>query len=355
MKKLTSPIKLSVSLAALLLSQASFAAGTDAGTIVQNTATISYFVSGQEQAAITSETAEFVVDRKVDLSVSVNGTANVPATPSSSSSLPANKLTYTLSNDGNSEQVFKITASHLGSDQFDAGTGTTQAPHVPQACQYTMDGGTTNHLFTASPAPTVTLAEDATATINVTCSMPNRPDVSDGDLSTIEVLATAVDGTGPTAATMAESTVADRVDQIDVVLADSAGTGDALRDAKHSARQTYEINVPMLTVVKTSTVVSDPSNGTNSPKRIPGAIVQYKITVENASTSTDATGVVITDDLTLAMSKGVVLDQSSISTSSGAATYDSGTKKITATGMTVPKAVGGTNGSVALTFNVVIQ
>ena len=352
MKQFTSPIKLSVSLAALLFSQASFAAGTDAGTIVQNTATISYFVSGQEQAAITSETAEFVVDRKVDLSVSVNGTSNVPATPSSSSSLAANKLTYTLSNDGNSSQIFKITASHLGSDQFDAGTGTTQGPHVPQPCQYTMDGGTTNHLFTASPAPTVTLAEDATATINVTCSMPNRPDVSDGDLSTIEVLATAVDAAG---ATMAESTVEDRVDQIDVVLADIAGTGDALRDAKHSARQTYEINVPMLTVVKTSTVISDPSNGTDKPKRIPGAIVQYKITVENASTSTDATGVVITDDLTLAMSKGVTFIANTISTTSGAGAFDSGTNKVTATGMTVPKATAAGNGSASITFNVVIN
>ena len=44
MKNLYTPIKLSISLAALLLSQASFAAGTDAGVDVTNTATISYTV-----------------------------------------------------------------------------------------------------------------------------------------------------------------------------------------------------------------------------------------------------------------------------------------------------------------------
>jgi uncharacterized repeat protein (TIGR01451 family) len=41
-----------------------------------------------------------------------------------------------------------------------------------------------------------------------------------------------------------------------------------------------------LTVSKTSAVYSDPFNGTDSPKAIPGAVVTYTITVTNPAGST---------------------------------------------------------------------
>ncbi|MDG6347909.1 hypothetical protein QAA18_04020 [Luteimonas sp. 8-5] len=51
-----------------------------------------------------------------------------------------------------------------------------------------------------------------------------------------------------------------------------------------------------LTVVKLSTVVSDPVNGTTNPKAIPGAIVEYQIIVTNpAANATDADSVFVTD------------------------------------------------------------
>lgn len=62
---------------------------------------------------------------------------------------------------------------------------------------------------------------------------------------------------------------------------------------QHGYNQTIDLNKdivyapfkPALTVTKTSTVISDPENGTNNPKRIPGAILKYTITVENANGS----------------------------------------------------------------------
>ncbi len=42
---------------------------------------------------------------------------------------------------------------------------------------------------------------------------------------------------------------------------------------------------PSLTVTKTSTVISDPENGTTNPKRIPGAVLKYSISVANANGS----------------------------------------------------------------------
>ncbi len=54
----------------------------------------------------------------------------------------------------------------------------------------------------------------------------------------------------------------------------------------------------LLTVIKYSTVISDPQNGTTNPKMIPGAEVRYFITVTNTgSTVVDANSIVITDPL----------------------------------------------------------
>ncbi len=52
-----------------------------------------------------------------------------------------------------------------------------------------------------------------------------------------------------------------------------------------------------LTVSKISSVISDPTNGTTNPKAIPGAIVEYLITIANNGTDpTDPDSVVVWDD-----------------------------------------------------------
>lgn len=359
MKNILNPLKLSVSLAALLLSQASFAGGTTAGTVVVNTATISYSVGGAAQSDISSEVADFTVDRKVDLTVTGNSAAHIIVAPSSSRVVSGNALTYVLSNDGNDAQDFKISATHLTTDNYDAGTGTTTAPLAPEACQFSITpsgAGTPSGPHAITATPTVTLAKDETAAIVVSCSMPNRPDVDDGHLSTIDILATAVDSAG---ATMAESTGADQEDAIDVVLADGVRAGSttdaSARNAMHSDTQTYEIDVPMLTVVKTSKVLEDPLNGTTNPKRIPGAIVEYTITIENSSDSL-ATGLKVTDVLTAVQDGEVAFNTGSIVNASGAAgTYNATTFTVEATNITVPVATSSTVPGVSVvTFTVTI-
>ena len=53
---------------------------------------------------------------------------------------------------------------------------------------------------------------------------------------------------------------------------------------------------PSLTLKKTSTVISDPINLTNNPKRIPNAIIRYTITATNTNTIY-AENIIINDDL----------------------------------------------------------
>lgn len=53
---------------------------------------------------------------------------------------------------------------------------------------------------------------------------------------------------------------------------------------------------PSLTVAKTSSVVSDPVNGTSQPKRVPGSVLRYTVTVTNAGSGpVDANTLAISD------------------------------------------------------------
>ncbi|WP_296721060.1 CshA/CshB family fibrillar adhesin-related protein [Erythrobacter sp.] len=58
------------------------------------------------------------------------------------------------------------------------------------------------------------------------------------------------------------------------------------------------ITTAVLEVDKTSVVISDPVNGTTNPKAIPGAIVEYSITIRNVGRrSVDSSSIVIIDDM----------------------------------------------------------
>jgi hypothetical protein len=60
-----------------------------------------------------------------------------------------------------------------------------------------------------------------------------------------------------------------------------------------------------LTIVKSSTVLSDPINGATNPKMLPGAIVRYTLTVANSGTSTvDNNSIFILDTLPSQISVG---------------------------------------------------
>lgn len=61
-----------------------------------------------------------------------------------------------------------------------------------------------------------------------------------------------------------------------------------------AATAVLTVNNPLL-VVKSSSVISDPYNGSINPKRIPGAIIQYTVIVSNAGGAYPATDVVISD------------------------------------------------------------
>jgi uncharacterized repeat protein (TIGR01451 family) len=66
----------------------------------------------------------------------------------------------------------------------------------------------------------------------------------------------------------------------------------------HTANAAFQVGVPNLLVMKSVTVISDPVEGTTKPKSLPGAVMQYQITVSNNGAGpADNNSLTITDPL----------------------------------------------------------
>ena len=75
---------------------------------------------------------------------------------------------------------------------------------------------------------------------------------------------------------------------------DSASIEDDVTDNVASA--STAVVAPALRATKLSEILSDPYNGASQPKRIPGALVRYAVTVTNSGSGTvDNTSLVLTD------------------------------------------------------------
>ncbi|HEX6591113.1 MAG TPA: hypothetical protein VF050_03865, partial [Moraxellaceae bacterium] len=230
-----------------------FAAGTTAGTTVSNTASVAYSVGGTAQTAVSSNASTFKVDRVVNVTVAQSGGATTVAPGSS-----AQVIAFTVTNNSNSVQDFKLDAANLVGDNFD---GTITGVYVES-------GATTNYQSAQDTATFIDeLAADTTITVYVVANMPNG--IVTGNTANVSLQATAyqtTDGTGAyvaTAGTLAPAASAqtnvgsaDNTTFTDTVFGDAAGTysGDVAKDGKHSATNSYTVNTAALTVAKSSTV-----------------------------------------------------------------------------------------------------
>ncbi len=278
-----------------------WALGTASGTTVSNSATVNYRVGGVAQTAVNSNTASFVVDTKIDLTVTSNDGAPVQVSPGATGQV----LTFTVSNTGNATQDFALqvvavnggTGAHGGTDNFDA---SSIAIYLDSNGNGTFDSGTDTAATTIDDLPA-----DGNATVFLVASIPVSQVT--GDLASYHLVAQARDAT--TGNPLSETTGAETATAVDIVFADGQGSAtstDALRDARHSAQGDYEVLAAALTVTKSSTVISDPINNTTNPKRIPGAIVEYVIQVDNGAGSATATNVTVTDDLSAEIGAGTL-------------------------------------------------
>ncbi|UVO53151.1 hypothetical protein [Sphingomonas sp. SUN039] len=267
--------------AALLAATPAFAAGTTAGSSINNTATLNYSVGGVAQTAVSSNTATFVVDRKISMTLTEPGNATTSVSPGAVNQV----TTFLLTNTSNAALDFGLalaqpaggTAAHGGTDNFDVTVPTFWINTGPSVGSATYDPANSTPVTYIDE-----LAADATKYIFVLATVPITR-VS-GDVAGVTLTAQArASGTAGTQGAVVTETAGANTAAMDTVFADAAGATDAARDGQISARDDYTVSAATLTITKTSKVISDPQNGTTNPKLIPGAVVEYCIQVANAA------------------------------------------------------------------------
>ena len=268
-----------------------FASGTTAGSTITNTVSVNYQVGGVAQTA-TGASNTFTVDRKVNLTVAEVGTTTTQVSPNQTAAV----TTFLVTNTSNATLDFALTVAqqsggagaHSNTDSFD----------VSNVKIYVDANG--NGVYDAGTDTLVTyldeLAADTSKTVFVVADVPTG--LSTNAVAAVTLTATGREGagTGSMGAALTETTTANTAG-MDTVYADAAGATDAARDAAFSAKDDYTVLAAALTVNKLSTIISDPLNGTTNPKAIPGAVIEYCISVSNATGSATASTVAISDPL----------------------------------------------------------
>ena len=276
-----------------LMATSVFAAGTAAGTQIQNSATLTYNVGDQEKTVEAA--SNFLVDDKVNVVSTTVDTQAVTASTGTTNVV----LTFKVRNDGNSVHDFLISALTNSSKAF-VGTSNevTDSNDAQNVRVYVDNGDDTFNPDDDTQTYIDELAPDEEKTVFIVADMPS--DANDGDIAVydlqVQVAEGGAKGTKGEAITSDDSDVADAVNTVQIVFADGAGSIDAVHDGKFSSTDAYKIITATVTITKNSIVLSDPVNDTNNPKRIPGAVVRYCFIVENTG-STDATNVLVTDDM----------------------------------------------------------
>lgn len=278
---------------ALSFATAATAAGTPAGTDVNNTATIGYSTGGVTQAPVNSNIATFKVDQKVNLTVAESLGLSTDVAPGGVNYV----TTFTVTNTSNATLDFLLSSTQDANGATTA-FGGTDAFNMNMVRIFV--DGNNNGVYDAG-VDTATfideLAADATRTVFIVADAPAGQ--LDAQIAGVTLTATAAAGglvsTTPGLA-LVQTVGADDPTKVDIVFADGAGDTDAARDGKFSDDDQYRVVAPTLALVKSSRIISDPFNGMTNPKRIPGAIVEYCIVATNTGAG-PANGAVVTDNL----------------------------------------------------------
>jgi hypothetical protein len=314
--------------ASLMFSQSVWAAGTPSNTTIANQATLGYSVSGVAQTAILSDgdtvtagvqTTDFKVDNKINLTVVTVDAAAVTVVPGQTTAVTPIVATFTVTNNGNTVQDYSLAAANLSSiaannvfpfagpvnDTFDTG-----------ACSTFVESGATLGFQAAQDTATFIdeLAIDTTKTVYVVCASIPGTQVN-GDQANVSLTATTLAGGAAGIGAAVSQAAANTQAGVEIVFADPttavnvSGTdpGQTARDAIGVARDAFKVVSASLAVTKTVTPICDPFNGNVGQKNIPGAAVQYAITIVNTGGAA-ATLTTLSDTLQLAGVNGIVFD-----------------------------------------------
>ena len=267
-----------------------YAAGTAAGATITNTVTVNFQVGNVAQTAQTASNS-VTVDRKVNLTI-----VNLGSTTSVSPGQIAAVTTFQITNSSNDTLDLSLAAlNHSGGVAAHGGTDAIDVSNF----KYYIDTNN-NGIYNAGTDTEITwldeVAADTTKTVFVVSDVPIS--ATNGQVAGIVLTARAeASGTIGTQGALLTATVGANTAGVDTVFADAAGATDSANDGAFSIKGDYTVSAALLSVTKTSVLISDPVSGTTNPKAIPGAVMEYCIIVSNATGGATSTSLSISDPL----------------------------------------------------------
>ena len=282
--------------ASIAFSAPAFAAGTLAGTDIDNIAEATYDTPSGP-VTIQSNIVTIKVDELLDVTVLTTDPGDITTAPGAT----GNVQTFRVANTGNGEEAFRLTANTgIGGDDFD-----------PALTQIVLD--TNNNGIYDPGVDTVYVAgtndpllqPDQSTIVFVITSTPIA--VTNGNRGTTGLLAVAVTGSGAPGTSFAGA---------------GQGGGNAVvgtTGADADANSFLAVQAASLALVKSATIV-DPFGG-NRP--VPGAVITYTIvaTISGAGTLNN---VVITDPIPVGVTYQIGSITHDASTLTDAADSDAG-------------------------------
>ena len=256
-------------LAMLFVVGESLAAGTPAGTVVQNTATVEFELAGTPEVR-QSNTSTFLVAERIDVTVALLSPQQIVAPNDLNQA-----LLFTVTNLGNGSETFSLTMdSLLAGDDFDPAPSATPI-YFDTDASGSFSIGDQPYIAGTNDPP---LAPDESVDILILNDIPGF--VSNGQLGRSQLTATSTTGAGSPGTVL-------------------TGLGDGGSDAiigtsggEDQGTGEYLVSDVLVSVLKAQNVV-DLDGGAEA---LPGATITYTITAEVTNSGT-ATASVINDPI----------------------------------------------------------
>ncbi len=326
---------LALGLALAFAPGAAQAVGTAAGTVINNTATASYSVGPGANRTATSNTAALTVQQVTDVVVTQ---VNSPITVNPGD--PGRIAIFTVTNTGNGSDTFNLGAASAAG----AAPSFTPALSAPNSIAIDTNGnGVYDPGIDAYATATTAIPADGYATVFVFNDIPTN--AADGQKGNTTLTATSNTASGAVGTLVAGAGVGG----VNAVVGGNGGTG--------SATATYTVSSAVVSINKTSAVISDPYTAPGgTPQAIPGAVIQYTLSVSATGTAT-ANNVVITDPIpanTTYVPASMTLNGTALT---DAADADAGDFNITTPGAITVKVgpIAGGGAAQTITFKVKIN
>jgi uncharacterized repeat protein (TIGR01451 family) len=249
--RLARVVPLVVATASIAFAAPTIAAGTAAGTTISNTATATYTDPGGNPQTVPSNQVDILVDEILDVTIASADPGDIVVMPGATNQV----LSYTVTNNGNGSEAFRLTpVSALGGDQFDP---TTTSIVLDSNGNGVYDPGV-DTVYTPGANDPV-LAPDASVRVFILSTIPGG--ANDLDRGFVDLTAAAVTGTGAPGTSFPGQ---------------GTGGGDAVvgtTGADSTDRGRYIVQNASVAFVKSASV-ADPFGGSET---VPGAIVTYTL------------------------------------------------------------------------------